>query len=82
MSRLDVKNKHFLNSPFVTENSNRMSLYIDSHDKLIAKIYQKELIMIPIRLGTVDFHLMCVPGQDKLSKISNDSIMLSYFAMT
>ena len=59
-----------------------MDLYINSPDQLILKLYQKELIQLPIRLGTIDFHLMCVPGQDKLSNLSNDSIMQSYFAMT
>lgn len=47
--------------------------------------------MLPIRLGTVDFHLMCdeVPDEldpqqthRRLSEISKDSIMQAYFAMT
>lgn len=56
---------------------------MDSHDQLIVNLYKKELIMLPIRLGTLDFHLMCqkVGDTDKLSNLSNDSIMQSYFAM-
>ncbi len=56
--------------------------YQTALDKLITNLYRKELIQLPIRLGTVDFHRMCVKGKEQLSAISNDSIMQSYFAMT
>lgn len=78
---MNVKGESVFNVPFVSGNFKRLSLYIDSHDKLITNLYKQELIMLPIRLGTVDFHRMCVPGQDKLSMVSNDSVMQSYFAM-
>lgn len=72
-----------LNVPLLTDNSKKLSLYVDSHDQLIINLYKKELIMLPIRLGTLDFHLMCVKDgdSDKLSNLTNDSIMQSYYTM-
>lgn len=36
---------------------------MNSHDKLIENHYKKEIIMLPTRLSTVDFHKMCEPGE-------------------
>lgn len=47
------------NSPFLTGNAKRLELYVDSHDKLVSNLYKNDLINLPIRLGTLDFHLMC-----------------------
>lgn len=76
------KISNLFNIPLIKKNSKQFQLYMDSHDQLITNLYKKELIMLPIRLGTVDFHKMCLPNEDKLSEITNDSIMQSYFVVT
>lgn len=76
------KISNLFNIPLIKKNSKQFQLYMDSHDRLITNLYKKELIMLPIRLGTVDFHKMCLPNEDKLSEITNDSIMQSYFVVT
>ena len=44
--------------PYIQAKSRILNLYINSHDNLITKLYKKELIQMPIRYSTLDFHLM------------------------
>lgn len=39
------------------------NFYMVSHDNLIKNIYEKQLIILPIRLGTLDFHEMTKDGE-------------------
>jgi hypothetical protein len=72
-----------LTIPLVQKVYKQVQSYVDSHDELIMNLYKKELILLPIRLGVVDFHKMCVPanGKNALGEKSNDSVMQSYFLM-
>lgn len=71
----------------ISEYLNTLKLYVNSHDELITNLYKSQLIKLPVRLGTVDFHKMCekvrINGEtkDRLSKTCLDTIMQSYFAM-
>lgn len=44
--------------PLIQAKLNMLQLYVNSHDNLIIKIYRRELIQMPIRFDTLDFHLM------------------------
>lgn len=33
-----------------------LTTFINSHDNLIQELYQNDTLMLPIKLGTLDFH--------------------------
>lgn len=41
--------------PAIARRLNVLELYVNSHDNLIRRIYEKELTLLPVRLGTLDF---------------------------
>ena len=58
--------------PLIRSFQQILQNYVNSHDNLIKSIYQDELAILPIHLGTVDFH-KTVTGE-LLSKESEEAI--------
>lgn len=50
-----------------------LSSYVNGEDNLTLQIYEKELLSLPIRLSTLDFHKFEKPG------VLNDIIEENYY---
>ena len=57
--------------PFVQERLKALDEYIESHDNLIKKIYEKELTILPTRLSTLEFYKV---GEKEMSELARNNI--------
>lgn len=63
--------------PFIKSRLFALSTYVNSHDNLIMDIYKKELVILPIRVGTIDFNKMTKQGPNNttlLSDVAQDAV--------
>jgi len=67
----------FSSIPFIKSTFIALDTYICSHDNLIMDIYKSEIVILPIRVGTIDFDKMTKEGPNNkalLSDIAQDAV--------
>lgn len=58
-----------------------LDLYITSHENLIIDIYKDELVLLPIKLDTLDFALMTNKDCTDFSELAKDAIQQARYVV-